>query len=468
MLVRRWIILLVLAYFSGSQALPLPSSAITSSSPIPDILDGDPSKTSSSSSRTLYSIVQSCLFTFFACVYQAIHPNIPNPSASRWRIRKERLIVMAYMLLVPELVIYWAAEQWCSAREIADLINDRVLEKLETKEAFEWKSKHQWTTVHGYFIQMGGFIGDDGSVLTSDDILNLVHASAPGRLTIADLKRYSEKHIREKSERDMISKLILTLQTYWFILQCIARLAKRLELSELEVVTFAYSILNVVIFLLWSNKPLDIHRSITFRLLGDDKEATLDPHTKSPTSTPPSGGRPADLLTNLYNLFQNPLVRFFSNLGQLAGFTPAAYEVEGDARQVGRFYRERPEKHVKTLFLGTTALGVAFGAIHFMSWSLPFPTSHEQVLWRVFTVVATAFPVTFVVLGLVIYKMISVPHKGFWLKTLESIVGVVIVLSIIFYALARFGLVIQAIAALRKLPPGVFENITWCSVIPHF
>ena len=68
--------------------------------------------------RTIWSIVWSCLATLFACSWVAVHPNVPRATDSDALILGRRLAMMGYMLLAPELVIYWAAKQHFSAREI--------------------------------------------------------------------------------------------------------------------------------------------------------------------------------------------------------------------------------------------------------------------------------------------------------------------------------------------------------------
>jgi len=69
--------------------------------------------------RTVWSIIWSCLATLFACSWVAVHPNVPSVKDSEARVLGRRLATMGYMLLAPELVIYWAANQHFSAKEIA-------------------------------------------------------------------------------------------------------------------------------------------------------------------------------------------------------------------------------------------------------------------------------------------------------------------------------------------------------------
>ena len=69
--------------------------------------------------RSTWDIVRSCFTTLFACSWVAIHPNIPARSDSSTRRLLRHLMIVAYMFIIPEAVIYWAARQWWAARNIA-------------------------------------------------------------------------------------------------------------------------------------------------------------------------------------------------------------------------------------------------------------------------------------------------------------------------------------------------------------
>jgi hypothetical protein len=69
--------------------------------------------------RTIWNIVRSCLVTLFACIWLAIHPNIPAPEDSWGRIAARRVWMMLLALLTPELIVSWAARQLIAACRIA-------------------------------------------------------------------------------------------------------------------------------------------------------------------------------------------------------------------------------------------------------------------------------------------------------------------------------------------------------------
>ena len=117
--------LLTLVYlFHGfqSQAAPLTSLLAESSTVISTlacIYPGD--------QRTMWDIFWSCLATIFSCSWVSVHPNIPGPNESSWRILLRRLELMFWAVFSPEMIITWALRQWLGARHIEKLYKGELL-----------------------------------------------------------------------------------------------------------------------------------------------------------------------------------------------------------------------------------------------------------------------------------------------------------------------------------------------------
>ena len=71
--------------------------------------------------RSIWNILWTCLATIFACSWVSIHPNIPAPNESRWRIFLRRLELMFWAVVGPEMIIAWAFRQWSGARSLEKL-----------------------------------------------------------------------------------------------------------------------------------------------------------------------------------------------------------------------------------------------------------------------------------------------------------------------------------------------------------
>lgn len=102
--------------------------------------------------RTLFSIVQSCLLTIFACVWVAVHRNIPGPKQKWMAVHLEWLRVVVLTLLVPEWILAWAMRQFLAAWRLA--------KKLEAARV---RAKHSWEesrTILAVEMDDGGASGE--------------------------------------------------------------------------------------------------------------------------------------------------------------------------------------------------------------------------------------------------------------------------------------------------------------------
>ena len=160
-------------------------------------------------------------------------------------------MIMAYVLLAPEMIIIWAARQHRDARLLA--------------EEFQIKGRPGWTKTHAFFLIMGGFtLHAQGRPLR---VLEWRDLEALARAGWIDWPDITEEEIKDKSKGDFLSKGIVILQTTWFIVQFFARAASKLTITELEVVTLAFSTIIGVIYFLWWDKPLDVRCSVPVHLV---------------------------------------------------------------------------------------------------------------------------------------------------------------------------------------------------------
>ena len=90
-----------------------------------------------------------------------------------------------------------------------------------------------------------------GEVLSFEQFQELVRDPEISTINI------DAEEIKDKSKGDLLSKTIAILQTTWFIIQCIARGAQGLALTELELVTIALASLNAITYFFWWDKPLE-------------------------------------------------------------------------------------------------------------------------------------------------------------------------------------------------------------------
>ncbi|TFK70477.1 hypothetical protein BDN72DRAFT_535845 [Pluteus cervinus] len=441
--------------------------------------------------RTLVDIVRSCILTIFACVYTALHPNIPDPKANDWQRFLGRLKMSFYMLIAPEAVIWWAMRQWYGARLTADLAN---LANPELK----------WTTTHGHFVQMGGL-----EAIYPDGRREVLHTfKMDGYLLTnridADELRFPKKQVQDRSKGDFLSKGLVALQTSWFVLECVARFQQHLPITELEVVTLAFAVLNIITYGFWWDKPLNVNCQVQIHIKPD--VSSNEPQTNERRGgsgnqaegegpqVPEAGniGREEDddgaagdadasgLGERLLFLarwgYDRLVMRPFIALVLPIQDMFKCVSFEDGARHVPMFYSQGlTERYLLRIRLMSCGIGIIFAGVHFIAWNSNFRTHVELLLWRSSSLVVLVIPFLVGLFGILLgdWNFNPKDDEDFWkwgavaTTILKPIRLVLYVLGPILYILARVSLIVQALVSLRDLQPDVFQNVAWTSYIPH-
>ncbi|KDQ59776.1 hypothetical protein JAAARDRAFT_126849 [Jaapia argillacea MUCL 33604] len=451
--------------------------------------------------RTIWTIIWSCLVTVAACTWVAVHLNVPSPNEGMVDRTLRRIGIMMIAVVAPEFVVGWAARQYMVAGRLAKDHED-----------------HKWTRTHGFFALMGGFMLYDGDqpihTLSPLDLETLVDDGS------IDFPIISKEEIEDRSKGDALSKSIALIHTTWFTIQVIARGFRRLPITELEVVTLAFTVLNVATYSLWWSKPLSVQCSFRVPLKFGSKKT---PRSNSKSTKPVmvllkflilggifagftgvgygihflakrkylkasvqvghgavnAFGSVVDIVTtaiavlilllaaasaacwSMILCFIDAMVGFF---GMALGF-----KHEANALNVSTFYdgdlNPKEQRNFQTFILPTIA--VTFGAVHCMAWQYDFPSHVEQLLWRMAAVAITCSPVVMTMAsawaGSSGRQMVVSFDESLWFGTFMTFAFLVFV----FYLVSRIMLLAIAFSSLRSLPHAAFQTIPWTSYIPH-
>src|SRR5271170_7096299 len=112
---------------------------------------------------------------------------------------------------------------------------------------------------------MGGFHyfeGSDKAGASYNAVHPLTYKNAISMLESGTISLPTEKEIKDRSKSDWLAKTIALLQTLWFVTQCIARSIEHLPTTELEIVTLAYTVINVGMLIAWWDKPRNVDSPI--------------------------------------------------------------------------------------------------------------------------------------------------------------------------------------------------------------
>jgi hypothetical protein len=164
-----------------------------------------------------------------------------------------------------------------------------------------------------------------------------------------------------------------------------------------------------------------------------------------------------------------PLKRFFVGLVDMANCTTL-----GDKRlRVPTFYSPDDEdaEEVTIPFAIAACVATVFGAIHCIAWSFHFPTLRDRWLWRISAILIAGLPTAaFVFLGLLLAfqgRAFEQEQKSLGMEILEVVEGLILLVMVFLYIIARIALLVLPLVTLHSLPPGVYVQFNWADVLPH-
>jgi hypothetical protein len=345
----------------------------------------------------------------------------------------------------------------------------------------------QWTLAHGFFLQMGGFMlcesGRpiqtliDGTWESNKDDTRLIWNIEQ---KVIDPPRITEEDIRDRSKGDAITKTFIVLQTTWFIVQCIARWSQRIPVTELEVVTLGFAMLNGITYGLWWHKPQNVGRQVFLESKeprgdssGNFVDSSLVSNTTSedaetesnPLSRQAEPGKESWLRHKLRqeleecahspSLLWRPASRILHAL--LRPLMKMMVDGTVTKMRVGMFYSAWAGGDEAGY--ATYAIGALFGSVHLIpSWFFQFSSRQEMWLWQVSAITITAEP---------IFMGISTYADTTNRNILAGILDIPGAIGAGLYLTARIILLTLSFTALRSLPSATLQTIEWTRFIPH-
>lgn len=97
----------------------------------------------------------------------------------------------------------------------------------------------------------------DGYIVLPGDPVMPINPGAPSEHITPTVSPTMDE-IKGRSKGDIFSKGFALLQTTWFVAQCIARAIQHLPITELEIVTLAYTAISILMYCFWWYKPLNV------------------------------------------------------------------------------------------------------------------------------------------------------------------------------------------------------------------
>ena len=317
---------------------------------------------------------------------------------------------MLLAAVAPELILADSASRLLEARDLLKKIGKGV--------------NQEWTLTHMQLAIAGGFCtrtpeGDESKC----DRAQLEKFIRMKRIVGPPI---SEEELQARAKSDLVVKLIALLQIIWFALQTLLRSIQHYQITALEIMTVAFVFCTVFSYGMCWYQPQNVEYPIVLEIrnvASATDGATPDQNRDRPSHAEEDAGTPT-----------RPPGRVRTD--------PLDTYVPGWATE-----------NIPSILLVFFTFG--FGALHCLAWNSPFPTSKEQLAWRVCSVTTTVLP------GLS-YALLELD------EIIEASLFWASILNVVLYVLGRATIIVLAFMALRALPADAFQTVNWTGYMPHF
>ncbi|KAI4215389.1 MAG: hypothetical protein LQ351_002289 [Letrouitia transgressa] len=410
--------------------------------------------------------------------------NIPGPRDTTWAIIKRKTLIFAFILIGPEFYGVTITGQYLSARQ--------------SVKDFAAAGINGWTISHAYFADMGGFV-----LQTSDwvpfpiDAKQLLWLVRRGFVAVPNIR---PEAIKDKNKVDGVMRLIMVVQTLWFLANFFGRIAQGYTITVMELTTAAFVYIALPLMWMWRNKPADVSMPETI------------PTDASMTEILLAGG---DEVRELYLYDRTPLDFVSRNEWTWSIYWSHAkhhlyrlHLLRPRTRPVDRLSNASSPVVAAWMWRPGVLYALSFGAIFIAPWNFSFPTETEKLLWRISSVM---YIVTMAAGELVtIWGFEWWPYlRGKWAKAesrqsktekrgkkgrkfsrrppqnvwellrnpspgqdphLAAPLKAILPIEILFltYVLARAYILVEDFLELRSLPASAYQTVDWGKFIPHF
>ena len=346
--------------------------------------------------------------------------------------------------------------------------------------------------VHAFYGNMGGFAFQDDENSTVDvpksDTLGYIMTHFPDIIT-----NTREETILDLAASSSLDKFVLIAQVAWFCISCGSRLFQHLPLTLLEVSTAAHAFCTLATYFVWWAKPLNVAVPTLLRekeaqevhalLKCSDSEYETALEMAKKGGTRDSGASQGPQPSARVVLAANALGHIL-NAKRPAPEEPVPEEpaLEKPASEEPALkpppeprFREpsmlTPGIFVKTtnndnqfIWLIAAAISpILYGPIHFLAWNDNFPTSMEQLLWRVSSTVVTCSGLVAVCMPMLVVMLDG--RLPFKLDALGATLSFFVIPTA--HMLASGYLIIESFRQLASLDPTAYQLPSWSYYWPH-
>ncbi|KAJ6199088.1 hypothetical protein J3E72DRAFT_239706 [Bipolaris maydis] len=204
---------------------------------------------SSPSGRGTAGILSSCLTTILLCCWNAVCPNVPALSDSKWDQFHDKVTLAMIAFLGPEFLLGLAAGQYSSAKRSA-----KAFQKAKIKD---------WSLTYAFYADMGGMLlkiksrnnGQEYDLVFPVNSKQVLYLKNKGHI---DWPCVEVRDIDDKNKTDGLARLITVVQAIWFFANTIARAIQGLAITTLELTALSFVVIMFGTSICWIHKPADV------------------------------------------------------------------------------------------------------------------------------------------------------------------------------------------------------------------
>ncbi|KAI0059325.1 hypothetical protein BV25DRAFT_1840377 [Artomyces pyxidatus] len=489
---------LLIPHSRGSAVVSLPTS-ITANGTIIALSTTAPETACDSirTCRTLYNIVWSSLVTILACVWTAVHRNVPGPARpleSRLRHVVARVLevvkIVMVTLLVPEWVLASAVRQFLNACALG-----RELEGARVEAERSWTAKGRESSDVGD--------AEEGEEEESRENGDPWYSEETDEEHIPTEDRHAGRSPFARSESTYTPERSSPRRLYFLRrLGTVAIHDGAGRLSSKWTTRHGFFIIMGGFHYYKDGKP--IHPLSRFDVIELVRTGDLVPPTEEEIGVLSQG----DVLSKGLAIFQTlwflevmTLAYTTITIAMYVAWWDKPQNVSGPVRVVVEHLPEdMPSLHARfgragyfvyviagmqdPLYSGsydanyglyadavTLAVAVVFGAVHCAAWNYTFPSRAAKVLWRLSSVAVAGLPGLMLVPNLAwLFRLnfYSVYKIGIVDDVFQVMIVAVFLLSGPVYVAARVLLLALSFTTLGLLPAEAYQTVQWTLLIYHF
>ncbi|KAI5778835.1 hypothetical protein EDC01DRAFT_696433, partial [Geopyxis carbonaria] len=219
------------------------------------------------STRGTLSILFSCGAALLICVWTGVHLNVRPVEETYKQLETfsqvlEKLVWASVALLAPDIILVVALHQLLVAQHYRNFVNNTAQTPNEKRWWFLPKASKKgmglriafFAIMGGFSVQVHNFNGTRNFALGFRDLKQLE--------TVDIIHDFSKEEIKDKSKISTFAKTIACIQTGWVLSQCFGRQMEGIHITLLELNTAVHVLFAIVVYCIWWEKPVDVHRPI--------------------------------------------------------------------------------------------------------------------------------------------------------------------------------------------------------------